>query len=447
MSFEAPKNPQAWQNHYTEKQAHLDSMRRIQRSLLIQWGIPLLAYIFIIPFTFAWVINQFNPENLIWSIALLVLVYFAPIAFMLMGKMTIARAAAKFFTDVHHLEEDTATGLVKLRLTGMPILPPPLSQWFKFPEVKVKDGMLEPPEHWSTVVGGPVKIKLEKGQAAYLEHEGRFSRVVGQGDAFLHWEERIAATVDLGPKTFEIKTSAWTRDGIPIAVSARGEFFLGDATRTGMNENVLIPFDAENVKKAVEHCLKNGKDVNQWLQFAEGSAKGTINNFIISRYLDQIFVQDEGSDALLTHENMHEIAATINEATQKYGAYLSYFQVMEITPPQQVIELRKKTLKTEQENTALVTQSAVLAHQIRTREKLRAEMQRDLIMTIASGLNRTDGANFPEQLMLSISGFLDQNITDPTVRSNLHKETLETLEKLQEAIKFPARHSEEDDEN
>lgn len=380
---------------------------------------------------------------------IIILLGFLPMVLLIgLGNAAIRSAALSFLENFYSMDNGHETQrMLNLRLNGVPALPPPLSQLVKFPEVKVNDGKLEPPDHWSTTVGGPVKIKLEKGQAAYLEHEGRFSRVVGQGDAFLHWEERIAATVDVGPKAFDIETRAWTRDGLPVTVRAKGEFSVGSATRTAANENVLIPFDAESAKKAVEHCLKNGKDANQWLQFAEGAAKGAINNFIISRYLDQIFVQDEGSSALLTHENTAELAAKINEATQKYGAYLSYFQIMEITPPTQVIELRKKTLKTDQENTALVTQSAVLAHQIRTREKLRAEMQRDLIMTIASGLNRTDGANFPEQLMLSISGFLDQNITDPTVRSNLHKETLETLEKLQEAIKFPARNSEEDDEN
>jgi hypothetical protein len=40
-------------------------------------------------------------------------------------------------------------------------------------------------------------------------------------------------------------------------------------------------------------------------------------------------------------------------------------------------------------------------------------------------------------MMLFISGFLDQGMSDPAVRANLGKEALEILEKLQETIKFP----------
>ncbi|MBK9209629.1 MAG: hypothetical protein IPL71_15540 [Anaerolineales bacterium] len=84
-----------------------------------------------------------------------------------------------------------------------------------------------------------------------------------------------------------------------------------------------------------------------------------------------------------------------------------------------------------------MTDGEVKAHQIRMREKARAEIQRDLIFTLANGLDRIDSNNFPEPLLLSISVLLDQNMKDPMVRANLAKESLETLEKMQEAIKFP----------
>lgn len=441
MSTETVKGPQTWQNYYTEAQAHRESMGRIRRIILPQFGIPIFAYLFIIPYSVSWLRDQISSETPVLSLIIqIILVYTAPIILSLLGVHFIRQAAVFFLSRFHNLGEDVdADQIIKLRLHGVPILPPPLSLQWKFPEVKAKNGALEPSDHWANFIGGPVKLGVDKGQALYLEQHGLFSRVVGQGSAFLHWDENIAAIVDVGPKTARFVVKSWTKDGIPVVVHASGEYFLGKLIRTEKEENVLVPFDPEAVKKAVEHNRKNGKEANDWINSAVSQTQGMVNNFIANKYLDQLFMQEESEATLLSHTNIEKLTERINVEIQKYGVCLSHFQIVDVIPPEKVTSQRKTILKASYENTLIVTEGNVKAHQIRVREKIRAERQRDLILTIANGLNRVDTSNFPEQLLFSISSFLDENIKDPTVRANLRKETLETLEKLQESIKFPLR--------
>ena len=87
----------------------------------------------------------------------------------------------------------------------------------------------------------PAKLKISTGHALYLERGGYFSRVVGQGSAFLEWNERIITVVNVSPRNEEISVTAWTREGIKVTVNAKGEYFLGH-TRT-VDEKKYSGFD------------------------------------------------------------------------------------------------------------------------------------------------------------------------------------------------------------
>jgi hypothetical protein len=319
---------------------------------------------------------------------------------------------------------------------GIPPLPPPLSTWIKFPEVKLKDGKLDPPDHWSTIVGGPVKLDIGAGHALYLERGGYFSRVVGQGSAFLDWNERISAAVNVGPHNEEIPVTAWTKDGIKVVVKAKGEYFLGH-TRTEVEENILIPCDPESIRKAVDYTFRSGREANEWLKSATGQTIGILSAYISNHFLDDLFLKDNNTFTLLSNANVSELLATINAKLQVYGVYLSDFQIIEFILPPKVEKQRRKIWEANHKNFAVVANGEVKAYQIRMREKARAEMQRNLIFTLTNGLDRIDSTNFPEPLLLSLSALFDQSMKDPMVRANLAKESLEILEKMQEEIKFP----------
>ena len=80
------------------------------------------------------------------------------------------------------------------------------------------------------------------------------------------------------------------------------------------------------------------------------------------------------------------------------------------------------------------------AFNIRAREKVRADAQHDLILAIANGLrkNVNEDGRFTEALLLSLSEILDHGLSDPYMRSSTAKETLETLEILQNLLKKPS---------
>ncbi|MBK9209628.1 MAG: hypothetical protein IPL71_15535 [Anaerolineales bacterium] len=184
-------------------------------------------------------------------------------------------------------------------------------------------------------MGGPAKLNISTGHALYLERGGYFSRVVGQGSAFLDWNERISAVVNVGPHSEEMSITAWTKEGIKVDVKAKGEYFLGHS-RTEDEDNILIPFDAEAIRKAVEHTFKSGKEANEWLISAVMQTKGILGSYISNQFLDDLFLKDNSSLTLLSNANIKEMHNTINARLQQYGAYLSNFQIFDIILPPKV---------------------------------------------------------------------------------------------------------------
>jgi len=436
MSITAPVDSKAWQNMHTEKQAHVNSLSKVG-GLLIPVLIGMLApLLFVIVYAGSLFDQVTTPEAITYRIAQSVLLFVAIIVFTILGIGYLFKTAAGFLEKFHNLPADDARKLTRLRILGIPLLPPPMSNWFKFPAVSVKDRKLDPPDHWSTVVGGPVKLNISAGHALYLERGIYFSRVVGQGSAFLEWHERISATVNVGPRNETLSVTAWTKEGIKVIINAKGEYFLGH-TRNEDEENILIPYDPEAIYKAVQYTFKSGKEANEWLKSATGQTQGILGAYISNRYLDELFLKDNNETTLLSGKNMEDLLNTINSKLQDYGVCLSNFQITDVVLPEKVKMQRLRTWETTHENILVMTDGEVKAHEIRLREQARAEIQRDLILTLANGLDRMDSNNFPEPLLLSISTLLDQNMTDPMVRANLAKESLETLEKMQEAIKFP----------
>lgn len=437
MSITPPINSKNWQNQYSEKQAHLDSLTRAGQLLIpIVMGM-VLPIIFLIIYTGRLIENSPTTEILIGRIIQGAALVVAIIIWTALFINYIFKTAAGFLETFHNLPagKESST-LVRLRVFGIPPLPPPLSIWIKFPEVKLTDGKLDPPDHWATIVGGPVKLNINVGHALYLERGGYFSRVVGQGSAFLDWDERISAAVNVGPRNEEISVTAWTKEGIKVVVNAKGEYFLGHA-RTEYEENILIPYDPESIRKAVEYTFRSGREANEWLKSATGQTIGILGAYISNHFLDDLFLKDNNTFTLLSNANVSELLTTINAKLQGYGVYLSNFQITEVILPPKVEKQRLKIWGANHKNFAVVTNGEVKAYQIRMREKARAEIQRDLIFTLTNGLDRIDSTNFPEPLLLSLSALLDQSIKDPMVRANMAKESLETLEKMQESIKFP----------
>ncbi len=446
MPFKTSNIPKEWQDLYLEKTAHFDSLGKVGTILIPSLFIIIFPLLFLILFAGQVIqdlANTYIPIGI--TIGAVVSLILIPIVFTGIGVSYLFKSATTFLEYFHNISTNTkAKEIASLKIMGKPAFPPPLSNLFKFGEVTVKDGKLDPPDHWSSIIGGPVRLKIQPGNALYIERGGKFSRVVGQGQAFLHWDERIATAINVGPQYEKFQSKVWTKDGIKLEIEGIGEYFLGRERQEG-DENVLIPYDPESIRKAVEFTFKSGKDSNEWIQSAKGNTIGALNSLIASKYLDELFVESRNESPLLSTKNMQELVEKIKFKLLEYGVTLSSLQITNIKMPPHVNQERIRTWEVERKNLSTIATGEVKAHQIRLREKARAEMQRDLIVSIANSLENIDATNFPEPLLLTLSNYLDHSLESPQVRANIAKESLELLEKMQEILKFPLWLSSDED--
>jgi len=438
MPFNTSDDPKKWQELYLEKTAHFDSLGRVGTILIPSMFIIIFPLLFLVFFA-GHIIQGFSNLYIpIWvTIGVAVSLILIPLVFTGFGVSYLFRSAAAFLEHFHNISTNAkAKEVASLQIMGKPAFPPPLSNLFKFGEVTVKDGKLDPPDHWSSVIGGPVRLKIQPGNALYIERGGKFSRVIGQGQAFLHWDERITASVNVGPRYEPLHTIVWTKDGIKLEIDGMGEYFLGRERKEG-DENLLIPYDPESVRKAMEYTLKSGKEANEWIKSAVGNTIGALNSLIANKYLDELFMENRNESPLLSTKNMQELVEGIKYKLLEYGVMLSSLQITNIKTPPHVNQERLRTWEVERKNLSTIATGEVKAYQIRMREKARAETQRDLIVSIANSLENVDATNFPEPLLLTLSNYLDHSLESPQVRANIAKESLELLEKMQEILKFP----------
>jgi hypothetical protein len=304
---------------------------------------------------------------------------------------------------------------------------------------------LDPPDHPVTWLGGPATLIIFDGFALYLERGNRFSRVVGPGKEipFLELYETVRAIVDIRPRVKNGRVSAWTKDGIYVKLMIRLECGIGPVNQTKLDESLVYPYDPLAVRKIVERTAvkfdpvgKKLVEEQDWINTAWGQATGTLADYMASRYLDDLFLAERKGGQILAPETGKQLLMTLNDKLQGFGLHALSLQITEVEFPEQVKTQRLRTWETERKNFATITEGEIEAYRIRAREKARAEAQRDLILTIANGLQKMDPSRFPEPLLLSLAGILDQSLGDPLVRTYLARESLETLEKMQGLLKF-----------
>ena len=424
MSFKYSTEPKDWQNVYTQKQGFADSMQRAGL-MLIPIFILLLVPLFFAIFRLAASLEKGQSEGLgtnaiLFIIIMGALLFFLAIIFtilILRHLFTTAGAFLKIFFDLP--SSINISQIISLRVFGRPPLPLPLSLWFKFPTVNVKNGKLDPQENWQMQIGGPVKLNIEPGSAVYLERGTRFSRVAGQGGTFLELYETVKTVISTGPQSEDFSLTAWTREGIRVNLKARGEYFLGSATRNKGEENLLFPYDPASARSAVEQTLLSGKEGHEWIKSALGKTIGALSEYISSRYLEEIFIANNNNEQLLSTATMNDLALKINGSLQKSGVLFSHLQIIDVELPEQVNQQRIRIWETNQKTHATVTESEVKAYQLRSQKKALAEMLRDLVFTLANGMERTDSNKFTEKLLSSIYAVINQGMKDPRTYASL----------------------------
>ncbi len=445
MTFTPPKEPLNWQNAYTRDQAFRDSDKQ-SSEFLLPIGIALVTVLVygllsLARFHFFYKYSLYT----IGFIALAILIFLIVSSLLILKGSS--RFASTFFEDFYRPPENIdPVKIINYRLNGVTRLPEPLNMMSQFKYIIARDGEIDKKDEWPTWMalnlGGPLMLIVFDGCALYLERGNKFSRVVGPGPIppFLEWHETIKYAVDLRPKVKEGEFSVWTKDGINIRLAVRMECRIGDPNKKDPQGNLVYPYDPEAVKKAVErYALKWPKpeeepSENSWVDTAWGQITGIIPRYIGSRMLDDILIADRKSGQILSPQALEKLLASINEATNAFGVYVINLQVTSVIIPKEVQEQHKTFWEVERQSINTIIQGEAKAFSIRTREKARADSQRDLILAIAEGLEKNKASPFTEPLLLSLYGVLDESLHDPLIRAQLANETLDTLERLRELL-------------
>jgi regulator of protease activity HflC (stomatin/prohibitin superfamily) len=359
--------------------------------------------------------------------------------------------STRFFSEFYRPPDGVIPSkLINYRLFGRLKLPPPLNMFSQFKYVIVKDGQIEKPDKWaawaSQHVGGPITLIVFDGCALYLERGNRFSRVVGPGNKipFLEWYETIKYVVDLRPKVKVDSFNVWTKDGIKIKLTARVTCRIGDPIKKDPGSELVYPYDPIAVKKAIErYALRWPNPLEEpseftWIDAVWGQVTGIVPGYIGSRMLDDLLMAERQSGQILSPEAVKELIGKLNQASNGFGVYVLDFQIQNIEVPARVTKQQEENWKAERQGMATVIDGQAKAFNIRSREKARAEAQRDLILAIADGLEKNTSGNYAEPLLLSLSGVLDESLQDPYIRATIAGETLDTLEKLQKILDRPS---------
>lgn len=367
------------------------------------------------------------------------------------------RFAVAFFTDFYQPPENIEPAkIIRYRLHGKFKLPAPFTMLFQFKYIMAKEGQLVKSDQWpawtARNLGGPLLLIVFDGCALYLERGNRFSRVVGPGDKvpFLEWYETIKYIVDLRPKVREEKFDVWTKDGIKIEIKARIECRIGDPRKKDPDGKLVYPYDPTAVKQAIERyalrwpsCPEGEPAEFTWMDAAWGQVTGIVPGYIGCRTLDDLFMENRKNGQILSPSAVQEFFDKLNHATNGFGVFVTDFQILEIKIPPEVEEYQKEYWKAEKQSIATILDGQAKALYVRSREKARADAQRDLILSIADGLEKNENENenerFTAPLLLTFSKILDNSLRDPLMRAYLASETLETLEKLQSMLSKPSQ--------
>jgi regulator of protease activity HflC (stomatin/prohibitin superfamily) len=444
-------NPQEWQAAYTREQAFKDSWKysRVSIAAILISIIAIGLYLGTQIFQYIKFVSDYNFLQIIlfWAVTGILLAITAAlltIAF----QFTAIRFAASFMHDFYRLPRTIdPVRLINYRLNRRIKLPSPLNFFSRFEFISLKDGKIELGKDWVTwsakKLGGPMNMIIYDGNAVYLERGDRFSRVVGPGDQipFLEWYETIKYVIDLRPRVLEHSFETWTKDGIKVRVTVRILYQIGSPRKNESDLELVYPFDPEAVKKAVERTAVSWSDSEKgpveytWNDATWGQVIEIIPGYIGSRMLDDLMIAERQNGQILSPDVIKDLGKKLNQATNQFGVYVTDFQIVQIKVPQKVNEMQTENWKVGWQGANTITDGLAKAFSIRSREKARAEAQKELILAIADGLEKNTSGNFTEPLLFSLSGVLDKSLKNPILRAKLAGETLDTLEKLQKFLR------------
>jgi hypothetical protein len=443
-----------WQTMYSAEKAHWDDLNRSSHMgtpmmlMTLCVGSSTFAFLAVYAYKKGWIQGLELNWDTLYKLVLIAIVSLIPVFFSWTLLSKLSQRAEEFFTEFYKPPEELETKdirqLIKRRVQGIPPSPS-LVQMFtsslEYPYVIVpEDGQIKKEHKWVKWLGGPANLVIHDGVAVYLERGNKFSRVVGSGIVFLERFETVRAVVQLTPQKKDVDLQASTKDGIPISLKARIVFQVGvNPISHTTPDNRLYPLDPIAVKKAVEKTTLRykenvGYEESHWYDSIWGQVNGPLTKYITCHGLDEFFVTDVDKENTLPDLVQKKLFDEVAPKLEAYGVRLLELQITEIKPPEEVDKQRLQNWEALKQSIAKIREGELKAYQHQRMETARAIAQRDLILSIAEGLDKMDQEHLNETLLLSLSSMLDQSLNDSYTRSLIASDALETLENLKKLI-------------
>jgi len=452
MSLSVPDNTDSknWQDRFTARNAQDADARRIDSIALVYILAVLVSSLYATGYIWFYqgpaLLHWRGPNAILigWLVVIIALVILSVIAFSL-----LFRTAVVFLVTLYHQpDEADPAARIWLRFLGVPPVPPPLNNLLHYPFAIVRDGEVAS-RKWITWLGGPAKLVIFDGNALYVERGNVFSRIIGPAGhlPFLDATETVKAVVDLHPQVIDKpgEVKAWTKDGIHIQMDVRLECQIGlEGMTEATSKGLLYPYGPDSVRKAIETMAvrydgeKKRLVESDWADGVWGQVQGMLATYVFSHTVDELFLAESGPDQILSQEVTAKWIEDMNRRLFRFGTRLNSLQITNIAPVSPAVNSQRvKAWEAKKQSATAVSRGEAKAYGILTNEKARAEAERDLIDAIAEGLRGTDPSRYYEQLVLSLSGILDQSLKDTELTPYIASETLESFKKLRELLRLP----------
>jgi hypothetical protein len=454
-SIPANGSKRTWQSLFSADESHWQDLRRMGDVVIPAALLIFLTVMAAVAYAGLhgpdWAARAASAWGRFWWTVRLGMTVLAPLAFTGAALILFFRGTFGFMKAFYPSAGTTRLlRLLQLRLLGVPPLPFPLGNLWKYPFVTIREPGDLSEDHWVRWLGGPATLVIYDGTALYLVRGSRFSRVVGPGKPpmpFLDRYETVAAVVDLRPQIKTGTISRWTKDGIEVQIEIRMECQIGASSEARQaSRNLVYPFDPVAVKQAVEYtavkydAARKELYESDWLDGVWGQVTGYLGRHISRHSVDEIALADDIEEADRGHLHTFRLAQRyIDEinadlAGRKCGAQVLNIQFM-MKFPDEVNEQRMAYWESERKKMASIRDSKAEADRIRVREEARARAQRDVLGAITDRLKRVGPENLTEPLLLSLTGILDNSLDDPLVRPLIANSSLSLLEKLRKILK------------
>jgi hypothetical protein len=442
-----PKDTQTsdWQTKYQADRAHdVDNKRRNIMFLTYLLSV-LISSIYATAYIWSYYRQQLVARLGILDIWLLITIMNT--VTVLAAFFLLYRTASHLFTSLYLREEDNPKTRLALRFFGIPPMPPPLYVFdsMNYPIVMIKDGKVDAKNDWVMWLGGPARLLIFDGNAVYVERGNSFSRILGPANRFpfLDATETVKAVIDLHPQVvIKPDVKGWTKDGIEVQMEVRIECQIGlEGITEATSKGLLYPYGPISVKKAFESVVvrydreKKCLAEFNWVDRVGGYIEGELSTYVFSHTLDELFLAERGPDQLLSPDVTANWLKEMNkQLINSIGMRVLSLQITDVKPIDETVnEQRVKSWEARKQSAVAISEGKTKAYGILAHEKARAEAERDLIDAIVEGL-RSHPTTYSEQLILSLSGILDQSLKDSDYGMYIPGETLESFNKLRDLL-------------